>query len=339
VGFKMKSLTPVEYLQTQFGVIVHYLRLALWPDALVLDYAWPVARTASAIIPFAAIIIGLLAATVWALVRRPAVGFLGAWFFLILAPTSSVMPIADLAFEHRMYLPLAAVVALFIIGAYRIGHEFIARFTQSAARRKQIGQFVGAGALAVIIAALASSTFLRNTYYQSEIVMWADIVKKRPANARAHNNLGMFLAERGHYAEALAHFDEACRLNPDDALAKNNLALTLANQGRISEAIPLYLDALQRKPDYTDAHFNLGRALAAQGDLEAAKAHFIDTVKLDPTYGEAYYGWAMALKKQGRAAEAVEPLRRAIELRPNWVEALNELTLILAAHAESTSQH
>jgi len=280
-----------------------------------------------------------MAATLWALVRRPAVGFLGAWFFLILAPTSSVMPIADLAFEHRMYLPLAAVVALCIIGAYRTGHELIARFTQSAAQRKQIGQFVGASALAVIVAALASSTFLRNTYYQSEIVMWADIVKKRPANARAHNNLGMFLAERGQYAEALAHFDEACRLNPDDALAKNNLALTLANQGHVSEAIPLYLDALQRKPDYTDAHFNLGRALAAQGDLEAAKAHFIDTVKLDPTYGEAYFGWAMALKKQGRAAEAVEPLRRAIELRPNWVEASNELTLILAAHAESTSRH
>jgi protein O-mannosyl-transferase len=339
VGFKMKSLMPLEYLQTQFGVITHYLRLALWPDALVLDYAWPVARTASAIIPFAAIIISLIAATLWALVRRPAVGFLGAWFFLILAPTSSLMPIADLAFEHRMYLPLAAVVALCIIGAYRIGHEFIARFTQSAAQRKQIGQFVGAGALAVIVAALASSTFLRNTYYQSEIVMWADIVKKRPANARAHNNLGMFLAERGQYAEALAHFDEACRLNPDDALAKNNLALTLANQGRVSEAIPLYLDALQRKPDYTDAHFNLGRALVAQGDLEAAKAHFIDTVKLDPTYGEAYFGWAMALKKQGRAAEAVEPLSRAIELRPNWAEALNELSLILAAQAESTSQH
>jgi tetratricopeptide (TPR) repeat protein len=339
VGFKMKSLTPVEYLQTQFGVIVHYLRLALWPDALVLDYAWPVARTASAIIPFAAIIISLIAATLWALARRPAVGFLGAWFFLILAPTSSVMPIADLAFEHRMYLPLAAVVALCIIGAYRIGQKLIARFLQSAAQRKQVGQFVGAGGLAIIVAALASLTFLRNTYYQSEIVMWADIVKKRPANVRAHNNLGMFLAERGQYAEALAHFDEACRLNPDDALAKNNLALTLANQGRIAEAIPLYLDALHRKPDYTDAHFNLGRALAAQGDLEAAKAHFIDTVKLDPTYGEAYFGWAMVLKKQGHTAEAVEPLRRAVELRPNWVEALNELTLILAAHAESTSQH
>src|SRR5689334_23672532 len=58
-GFKMKSLTPLEYLQSQGGVILHYLRLAVWPDALVLDYAWPVARTASQIIPFAAIICGL----------------------------------------------------------------------------------------------------------------------------------------------------------------------------------------------------------------------------------------------------------------------------------------
>ncbi|HXD51111.1 MAG TPA: tetratricopeptide repeat protein, partial [Burkholderiales bacterium] len=214
------------------------------------------------------------------------------------------------------------------------GHEFIERFTQSAAQRKQIGQFVGAGALAVIVAALASSTFLRNTYYQSEIVMWADIVKKRPANARAHNNLGMFLAERGQYAEALAHFDEACRLNPEDPLAQNNLGLTLANQGRLGEAIPLYLNALERKPDYTDAHFNLGRALTAQGDFEAAKAHFMATLKLDPTYAEAYFGWALALKQQGRAAEAVAPLRRVVELRPNWVEALDELAWILATTAD-----
>jgi len=333
-GFKMKSLTPLEYLQSQFGVILHYLRLAIWPDRLVLDYAWPVAHTASAIIPFAAFICGLIAATLWALARRPALGFLGAWFFLILAPTSSVMPIADLAVEHRMYLPLAAVVSLFIIGGYQMGQALMARFARSRAPRKPLGQFIGAGLLAVIVAALASLTFLRNTYYQSDILMWADIVSKRPANARAHNNLGMFLAERGQYTEALAHFDEACRLNPEDALAKNNLALTLANQGRVSEAIPLYLSALQRKPDYTDAHFNLGRALTAQGDFEAAKAHFMATVKLDPAYAEAYFGWALVLKQEGRAAEAVDPLRRVIELRPDWVEALDELALILATNAD-----
>lgn len=333
-GFKMKSLTPLEYLQTQFGVILHYLRLAVWPDRLVLDYAWPVARTASAIIPAAVIICGLVATTLWALVRRQTLGFLGAWFFLILAPTSSVMPIADLAVEHRMYLPLAAIVALFIIGGYRMGQAFMTRFARRRVPRKQLERFIGVGLLAVMVAMLGSLTFLRNTYYQSEIVMWADIVKQRPANARAHNNLGMFLAERGQYAEAMAHFDEACRLNPEDPLAQNNLGLSLANQGRVSEAIPLYLSALERKPDYTEAHFNLGRALTAQGDFEAAKAHFMAAVKLDPAYGEAYLGWALALKQQGRAAEAIDPLRRVVELRPNWVEALDELALILATTAD-----
>ena len=339
VGFKMKTLTPLEYLQTQFGVITHYLRLAIWPDSQVLDYGWPVARTASEILPFAVFIVGLVAASLWALARRPALGFLGAWFFLILAPTSSVMPIADLAFEHRMYLPLAAVVALIVIGGYATGQMMLARLIQSELQRRQLGRSLAAGALAVIVAALASLTFLRNTYYQSDIVMWADVVKKRPANARAHNNLGMFLAERGQYDEALAHFDEACRLNPEDALAKNNLALTLFNQGRVAEAIPLYREALQRKPDYTDAHFNLGRALFAQGDLEAAKAQFIATTELDPAYAEAFFGWAIMLKKQGRAAEAVEPLRRAVALRPNWPEAANELALLRTAQAQSSGQH
>ncbi|MFL6276113.1 MAG: tetratricopeptide repeat protein [Blastocatellia bacterium] len=339
VGFKMKTLTPLEYLQTQFGVITHYLRLAIWPDPLVLDYGWPVARTASEILPLAVFIVGLVAASLWALARRPALGFLGAWFFLILAPTSSVMPIADLAFEHRMYLPLAAVVALIVIGGYATGQMMLARLVQSETERRQLARSLAAGALAVIVAALASLTFLRNTYYQSDIVMWADVVKKRPANARAHNNLGMFLAERGQYDEALAHFDEACRLNPEDALAKNNLALTLFNQGRVADAIPLYREALQRKPDYTDAHFNLGRALFAQGDLEAAKAQFIATTELDPAYAEAFFGWAIMLKKQGRAAEAVEPLRRAVALRPNWPEAVRELALLRTAQTQSTGQH
>ena len=91
-------------------MILHYLRLAFWPGGLCLDYGWPVARTAGEIVPGAIVVGGLLAATVWALVRRPMWGFLGAWFFLMLAPTSSILPIEDLAFEHRMYLPLAAVV-------------------------------------------------------------------------------------------------------------------------------------------------------------------------------------------------------------------------------------
>ena len=107
-----------EYACSQPGVILHYLRLVFWPQPLLLDYGWPPARTLGDILPGAMVVAGLLAATGYAFWRSPAWGLLGAWFFLILAPTSSIMPLADLAFEHRMYLPLAAVAIAVVLGTY-----------------------------------------------------------------------------------------------------------------------------------------------------------------------------------------------------------------------------
>ena len=107
-----------EYAYSQAAVIVHYLRLVLWPHPLVLDYGWPPVRSLSAILPGAIVVGGLLAATGYALWRWSAWGLPGVWFFLILAPTSSVMPLADLAVEHRMYLPLAAVATAVVLGTY-----------------------------------------------------------------------------------------------------------------------------------------------------------------------------------------------------------------------------
>ena len=118
-------------------MILHYLRLAFWPHPLVLDYGWPVAQTVGEILPGAIVVGGLAwrrpSMPCW---RGPAWGFLGAWFFLILAPTSSVMPLADLAFEHRMYLPLAAVVTVTVLGGYRLLVE-IARRQQLPHRLRQ----------------------------------------------------------------------------------------------------------------------------------------------------------------------------------------------------------
>jgi hypothetical protein len=107
-----------EYAQSQFGVIVYYLRLSLWPHPLVLDYGWPVARTLGAILPAALVVAVLLAATVYGLVRWPKWGFLGACFFMILAPTSTILPLNCLSCEYRMYLPLAALVAAVVLGGY-----------------------------------------------------------------------------------------------------------------------------------------------------------------------------------------------------------------------------
>jgi len=120
IGFNREGWTPWTYLLTQTGVIVHYLRLSLVPSPLVLDYdGWPMARSVLEVAPHAAFLTLLLGATVFAIVRRQPWGFPGGWFFATLAPSSSVLPLAtEVAAERRMYLPLAALVA--VRGAGRV---------------------------------------------------------------------------------------------------------------------------------------------------------------------------------------------------------------------------
>src|SRR6185436_19782962 len=105
-----------SYLVTQTAVITQYLRLSLIPVPLVFDYGWPPAPSLLSVAPQAALIVALALATVWLVVKRRPIGFAGAWLFLILAPSSSVLPIAtETAAEHRMYLPLAAVLATVVV--------------------------------------------------------------------------------------------------------------------------------------------------------------------------------------------------------------------------------
>ncbi len=125
-GFGLAEAGPWEYARTQPGVILNYLRLSFWPSSLCLDLLLADCDERRADHPAAAVIAALLAATLWALRRAPALGFLGAWFFLILAPTSSFVPIVtEVAAERRMYLPLAAVVTGCVVAAYWLGGKSV----------------------------------------------------------------------------------------------------------------------------------------------------------------------------------------------------------------------
>ncbi len=122
-GFGLKSISPLGYLSTQPGVLLHYLRLVVWPHPLVFDYAWQPTPVSAALMMPGLMIGGLLGFAVWLIHRQPSAGFLAAGFFLFLAPTSSVFPLMDLAAEHRMYLPLAVVITglVFLIEAALVG--------------------------------------------------------------------------------------------------------------------------------------------------------------------------------------------------------------------------
>ena len=329
-GLETRGFTPWTYLLTQPSVIVHYLRLAFWPAGLCLDYNWPPVESVGESAVPGILIVGLLGLTAWALVKRPAWGFLGAWFFVILAPTSSFVPVQDAAFDHRMYLSLAAIVAGAVLGAWAAGRQLVRRGMISSSALR-----VASGSLAMLLAvALGILTFQRNVNYQSKIAIWEDTIAKQPENSRAYDCLALALADSGRLDEAIANYRKALQLNPDFVEAHNNFGIALEDRGRGDEAIAQYQKALELRPNYAEAHNNLGSSLANRGQIDEAIAHYRKALESKPDDVPTHNNLGIALADRKQLDEAIEHFRTATELRPEFSEAHNNLALALADHGQ-----
>jgi len=318
-GFAVQSISPFEYFKTQMGVIIHYLWLSVWPSPLCLDYyGWPKARSLGSILPAAIILAGLGGATVWALLKKRPVAFAGVWFFLILGITSSIVPYSDLVFEHRMYLPLASIVALIVLGAYALGTSVLQQRSAVIEGRPGLPRRIALSLITLVVVLLGFVTARRNVDYRSAIVMWSDVVTKRPDNARAHNNLGILFAERGALDTAAGEYSEALRIEPDFFEAHSNLGLALALEGRIEEGKAQVVEALRLGPSYAGAHLNLGRILAMQGQFEEAVREYSLAVQIAPDLTEAYLQKGLALEREGRLSDAKQQYKVGLQLRPDW---------------------
>ena len=319
-GFALEGLTAWDYLKTEAGVIVYYLRLCFWPSPLVIDYFdWPIARSLKDSLLPGIVVAGLLCATAWALRRRSWMGFLGACFFLILAPTSSFLPsLGEVAAERRMYLPLAAVVTMVVIGIHAL------------AGRRSLPVFL------VLATGLGFLTTQRNQDYRSELVIWSDAVAKRPQNARAHYNLGVTLALPGRVEEAIGHFEQAVRIKPDYVDAHYNLDLALVRLGRLPEAIDQYEQVLRIKPDFVKARYSLGNTLVRLGRLTEAIEQYEQALRIKPNYAEVEnnLAWLLATLAPadgGDPARAVTLAERACKLTNN--QAAEDLDTLAVAYA------
>ncbi len=323
------GVTRWNYAKTQTGVIVHYLRLAFWPDPLVADYDdWPLARSVATILAPAAVVLTLLGATLWAFHRRLQLAFLGVWFFVILAPSSSFWPLlTEFAAERRLYLPLAAVIVLVVIGGHVALGDVCRRLGWQPGRRR----LLEVGVLVVMVATLAHLAVRRNEDYRSTASFWGDVVAKRPNNGRGHNYLGAYLLGQGRSDEAARHLSEAVRLAPNRPEPHYNLGLALAGQGKLQEAIAQYSRALRIKPDDADAHYYLGIALAGLGKLDDANAQYSEVIRLNPNDARGYKNLGTTLANQGRLEEAIAQYSKALRISPNYAEVHNNLGNALVA--------
>jgi tetratricopeptide (TPR) repeat protein len=312
-GFGVKIIWW-QYALTQSRAITHYLWLSVWPHPLVFDYGEFMAiQHITEVLPSALVVVVLAASVLFALRRRPAIGFVGAWFFLILAPTSSVVPIgSEPMAEHRMYLPLAAVVTLVVIGIdSRLGRRRVAVFLAAA---------VGLGLL----------TARRNEDYRTAVSIWNDTVAKCPENARAHSNLGRVLLTAGQLPAAMAQCEQALRTAPDNPETYFNLGLILQQMGRPREAIGEYEQALRIKPDHFGAHYNLGVALENVGREPEAIDHYERALQINPDDAEAHYNLGNDFLREGKVSDAVGHYEQALRIKSDYAEAHSNLGIALA---------
>ena len=209
--FNEKNHPPFDYALTQSGVILHYLRLAIWPVGQQLDYSnWPVATSVWQVLPALLTIVAMLAITVVGTLQRRAWAWLGVVFFLALAPTSSIMPIEAVANEHRMYVALAAVVAAIVMGSIDLA-DWI------AARRP--GQLPGdarmpAAIAGVVIMLLVVTTQFRNQLYSKVGGIWLDVLSKDPDNYRANWMMASFFDSAGDPETAGQFAERSLRAKP-----------------------------------------------------------------------------------------------------------------------------
>jgi Flp pilus assembly protein TadD len=304
-------VTPWVYLLNQAVMIVHYLRLTFWPSGMVLDYGVPRVLTLAQVAPqmvFVALL-GLL--TIVVLVRTSAAGFLGVWFFVTLAPSSSIVPIhTEVGAERRMYLASMAVVVLTVVAV----HRWVERRVRASAGGGRSARTQFAAAL-VVVGALVSTTIARNAEYASPLTMWRTVVDRWP-NGRARWALATQLKAAGRADEVLPLLREAAADYPD---AHRGVGEELFAQKRYAEAVEELDTFVRMRPMHVnviDAHELAGRALAAQGKVDEAIARFRLILKMVPTYAAAHGRLADLYFQQQRFAEAAAEYAVFLVARP-----------------------
>ena len=305
------NITRTDYLLTQFRVIVTYLRLLIMPVNQSLDYSYPVYHSFFDLQVFLSFLFLLsifgLAVYLFYIsrithhtLRLTAFGIF--WFFITLSVESSVIPIKDVIFEHRIYLPS--------IGFFIASLSFIEYFI-----RRQKVKIV---AIVIIVAILSIATFNRNLQWNDPQALWENVLVKFPNNVRAHNDLGVIFKEQEEYDRALISFEKVLEINPNYFPAYYNIGDIKYKLGHYKSAVTYFIEVLKLKPSYhfhLDTLNSLAITYSEMGDNENAVSTFKEAIKLFPSSVMLYNNLGRQYIKMGNFDSAIEILKKGLKVR------------------------
>jgi tetratricopeptide (TPR) repeat protein len=350
------SLSRWHYLLVEFRVIVTYLRLIFFPVNQNLDYDYPryLSLWEPQVLLSFLFLVSLAGMSVFVLYyyRRTAshsrlISFGIFWFFINIALESSVIPLNNVIFEHRMYLPSVGIFLMISNGAFMVAKGLRERW-------RGVERSV-AWALVFVVAALTVATHARNGVWKDEITLWQDVVNKSPNKprgynslcraydnkklpskateqcriaiqldpgyAKAYNNLGMAYASQGFIDKAIEQYNTALKIVPEYAIAYNNLGVAYMHKGLTDLAIQQYQTALALKPYLPEAHNNLGTAYMAHGFIDMAIEYYRTALSINPSCADCHYNLGVAYVKSVMYREAIKEFKESLKIKPGYVDA------------------
>ncbi len=301
-----------DYFLTQLSVIVTYIRLLFFPIHQNLDYDYPVYHSLfqPRVLFCTAFLLILFGISIWCYLRsrrtasaaHRGISFGIIWFFVTLSVESSLIPIEDVIFEHRIYLP--SIGAFLSLG---MAASMIPRIWNRTA---------WIWALIIVTAAFSAATYKRNTTWKDDLALWSDNVKKSPAKARPHYNLGNSYYLRGMMERSIREFENAIQIDPGYADAYLNLGVAYASTGEVEKAMTALHKAIQMNPTDAESHYNLGLLYSNKGLGHLAIEQYKKALTLNPDSVNARNNLGIALAESGRIDEAIGQFQEGLILHP-----------------------
>lgn len=307
-----EKISRIDYLMTQAVVLIEYFKLVFWPMQLNLDHFIPVQDTFFNTAVISGTLLFLwMAGSVFFLRKKgyPLASFGMAWFLIALSVESTFIPITDVMFEHRLYLPLAGFLAAIIIHAEMVW----------TAKRWAIPL-----ALGIIMIFFGWRTIDRNHDWQDEYTLWNKSMKQYPDNPRAVNNVGLALKKRGNISQALEYYNKALTLEPGMVEATFNRGIIYFELGDYRTALQAFNEVIGKVPGKMDAIAFRALTYGHIGLYDESLADFNAYVAVDQSSAKIFMQRGIVHEMAGNYPEAIDDYSRSMKLdRSNTILLIN----------------
>jgi len=313
------TVTSVSYLFTQFSVIVTYIKLLILPINQNVDYDFPLSesllefRTLGSLL----FLVSLVILAIYHYKKNRIISFGIFWFFITLSIESSIIPIEDLIFEHRTYLPsFGFFLLLSTLATQLLVYDY---------------KYILYPTIVIIIGVNSVMTYNRNKIWKDELTLWNDIVTKSPQKARPYLNRGVAYSKINQWDNALSDFTKAVSLEPKYSYPSYlNLAIAQEKYSLWDEAITNYTKALKIYPEYYEAYSNRASAYGSLREWDKALADLAVAIKMNPNDPTNYYNRGTINMTNQKWQEAINDYSKAIEINPGYIDAYANRSIVFA---------